>query len=67
MLKKVKYQNWRAPNFAYAPPTEDAVIQTDRIVSVTPTESRGSGPFVLVKFDDGTSMTCIGKPEDFLE
>lgn len=65
MLIKVKWQNWEA-NFSYAPPTEDAVINTDDVARAVPAESRGSGPFTRVTFRDGSSMTVLGTPEQFL-
>ena len=65
MLIKVKYQNWSG-NFAYAPPVEDAVINTEEIVNATPTESRGSGPWTKVKFRDGSTMTIQGNPDQLL-
>jgi hypothetical protein len=63
-LIKVRRQNWQA-NFAYAPPTEDAVINTDEVASAFPTESRGEGPFVQVRFRDGSSMTVLGTVDQF--
>lgn len=65
-LKKVRWQDWSG-EFAYAPPLRDAVVNTDEIVSVTPTESRGEGPWVKLKLRDGSTMTCRGTPDDFLE
>ena len=65
MLKKVKYLNWSG-NFAYAPPQEDCIINTDEVISVVPTEARGSGPFMLVKMSDGSKLTLVGVPEDLL-
>lgn len=64
MLIKVRRQNWNA-DFAYAPPTEEAVVNTDEIVSAVPAESRGVGPFTLVKFRDGSTMTVEGTPAQF--
>ncbi len=65
MLIKVRRQNWDA-TFAYAPPLEDAVINTDEVVSAVPVESRGVGLFMSVRFRDGTSMTVQGRPDDLL-
>lgn len=65
MLKKVKYLNWNG-NFAYAPPQEDCIINTDEVISAVPTEARGSGPFMLVKMSDGSKLTLVGVPEDLL-
>src|SRR5262249_8471967 len=38
---------------AYAPRQVDAVLNTDEVASACPTEARGGGPFVLVKFRGG--------------
>jgi hypothetical protein len=65
MLKLVKRLNYDC-QYAYAPPQEDAVINLDRIVSVVSTDARGIGPFVAIRFVDGTSMTCVGEPRDFI-
>ncbi len=65
MLRKFKFLDYGA-NYAYAPPQEDCIINTDNIVSAVPTESRGSGPFVLVKMSDGSKLTIVGRPEDLL-
>lgn len=62
MLIKVKRLNWQA-NYAYAPPQEDAVINTEEVVSAVPTEACGSGPFLSVRFRDGSSMTVVGTPD----
>lgn len=62
MLVRVRRQNWEA-NFAYAPPLEDAVINTREVVWAVPTQSRGEGPFTLIRFRDGTSMIVKGTPE----
>ncbi len=63
-LKLVKYQDWSA-EFAYAPPLVDATINLDEVVSVTPCDSRGEGPFVRVKLTTGDSLICRGVPADF--
>lgn len=65
MLIKVKRQDWYA-TFAYAPPLVDAVINTDEVVSAVACESRGEGPFVQVKFRDGSKMVIRGTPDDLL-
>lgn len=65
MLKRVERLDWSG-NYGYAPPRDFAVINLDHVVSVTVTEARGCGPFVLVKLVDGMSMTCVGTPDDFL-
>ncbi len=59
MLIKVKRLNYNG-NYAYAPPQEDAVINTEEIVSAVPTEARGEGPFLLVHFTTGDTMTMVG-------
>ena len=59
MLIKVRRLNYQR-DYAYAPPQEDAVINTEDVVQAYPTEARGPGPFTLVKFRDGTSCTIAG-------
>lgn len=66
MLKKVQFQDFNAPH-TYAPPTRDAVINTDDVSRVTPCESRGSGPWMMIRFRDGTHLIAQGKPEDLLK
>jgi hypothetical protein len=66
MLKKVLFLNYKA-RYAYAPPMEDAVINTDEITSVTPTETRCWYPCVLIRFRNSDHMTVVGKPEDFAQ
>lgn len=64
-LKLVRAVNY-AGNYAYAPPQEEALIDTDSIKLVVPTEARGTGPFVRVIFKDGAELVCVGMPRDFL-
>jgi hypothetical protein len=66
MLKNAEYQDWSG-NFSYAPPLRDIVLNTDDIITVKPTESRGSGPWVSVKMRDGQVLTCKGTVDDFLD
>jgi hypothetical protein len=66
MLVKARYQDWDG-NFSYAPPLCDVALNTDDIITVKPTESRGSGPWVSVKMRDGQTLTCKGTVDDFLE
>lgn len=67
MLKLVKRLAYEKPH-TYAPLQEDAVVQTNDIVSVTiSSDDRGSGPFVRISLRDGTSLACVGRPEDFAE
>lgn len=65
MLIKVRKQDWSG-NFSYAPPLVDAVINTDEVVEAYPTESRGAGPFVKVKFKDGSTITIQGNVDQLL-
>lgn len=65
MLIKVRFQDWSS-DFTYAPSTREAVLNTDHIISVTPCESRGAGPFVRVRMLDDQSLICVGTPSDFL-
>lgn len=65
MLIKVKYLDYDKP-CAYAPPQEDAILNTDDVVSAVPTEARGSGPFLRVNLRDGTSITIVGTPDTLL-
>ncbi len=68
MLKAVKFQNWKAESYTYAPPIQDAVINTDEITSVRQHDpGRGNGPFVKISFNNGDTMICQGRPSDFLE
>jgi hypothetical protein len=64
-LKRVQMLDYHA-NYAYAPPAVDAVVNTEEIVSARPTDARGSGPFVAIKFRDGTSMTIVRTVDDLL-
>jgi hypothetical protein len=61
MLIKVKYLDYEATT-AYAPPQRDGVLNTEEVVTAVPTEARGSGPFLLVRFRDGSQMTIVGEP-----
>lgn len=57
-------------NYAYAPPTEEAVINTDEIVSITPIRpenTRSSYALVKVRFRDGRTLDIVGKPSDFVD
>lgn len=59
-LIKLRYQNWKSSSYAYAPPLEDILINTDEIVHVShldPSETRGSGPFCRVKLQNGDTFT----------
>lgn len=64
ILKQVKALDCGA-NYSYAPPQVDALINLDDIQSVIPIDARGSGPFVMVRFKNGQTLTCIGVPSDF--
>lgn len=64
-LKAIRVQDWSA-EFAYAPPLRDAVINLDEVVDAVPCESRGSGPWMKVKFRDGSSHIAQGRPSDLL-
>lgn len=66
MLRRVRWQDWSG-NFAYAPPVRDGVLNDAEIVSVTPCESRGPGPWVKVSLRNGEQMICQGKPDDFTD
>lgn len=65
MLIKVKALNYNT-DYTYAPPQEDAVINTDDIQSVQKCDARGWGPFVCVTFTNGNKLTCAGVPGDFV-
>jgi hypothetical protein len=58
-LVRVERLNYEA-NYAYAPPSEVAYINTEDIQQAYPTEARGSGPFFAVRFRDGKNITCRG-------
>jgi hypothetical protein len=66
MLVKVTRLNYDV-QYAYAPPREEALVNTDSVQSVTRTEARGEGPFCLLAFQDGTQMTVVGTPEGLLK
>jgi hypothetical protein len=51
---------------AYAPPQEDAILNTEDVLSVVQTEARGSGPFLYVRFRNGDGMTIVGDVGGFL-
>lgn len=65
-LKKVRVLNYDR-DYAYAPPADDAVINTDEIQSIVPVETRRSERCVSVRFRDGKTLTCIGVPDDFID
>lgn len=65
MLRKFKFLDYGA-SYAYAPPQEDCIINTDEVVSAIPTDARGSGPFMMVRFNGGYNLTLVGQPEDLL-
>lgn len=65
-LIRVKAQDWSG-DFAFAPPTVDTLVNTDEVQSVMPCESRGTGPFVRVRFRDGKELICVGVVMDFLK
>jgi len=66
MLKKVRRIKDNML-YAYAPPAEDAVIQTNELIMVTQSETRRSEPCVRLLFRDGSQMDCLGRPQDFLD
>lgn len=70
MLKAVKFIDYNA-NYAYAPPEEDAVINTDEIVSVVAIRReytrRAFDDTVRIKFKDGSWLDVLGEPHDFIE
>lgn len=64
-LVPVRYLDYDAI-YVYAPPVVDAVINLIDVESVIPTQARGSGPHVLVRFRGGRQLVCQGVPGDFL-
>lgn len=70
MLKIVRYIDYKA-NYAYSPPDEEAVINTEEIVTATQilrVNTRRPFDFITrIKFKDGSTMDVIGKPSDFVE
>jgi hypothetical protein len=64
-LMKVRRLNFDFTT-AYAPPQEDAVLNTEDVVSVVKTEARGSGPFLYVQLRTGNDMTIVGDVDGFL-
>jgi hypothetical protein len=68
-LRKVEFVD-RNANYAYAPPTREAVINVDEIVSavsIAPEHTRNSEPLVRVRFRDGSVLDVVGKPGDFVD
>jgi len=65
-LKKVQRLNYFT-SYAFAPPSEDAVINTAEIVSVTEVVTRRNEPCVAIRFRNGDTMTALGRPRDFQE
>lgn len=65
MLIKVKMLD-HSLSYAYVPLKVEAVINTEKIVSAHPTEERGDGPFLLIRFRDGSEMTIQGRADDLL-
>lgn len=66
MLIAVKAQDWKA-EFTYAPPLVDVLINPDDILMVSPTESRGAGPFCKLKLRSGDELIVHGAPLDVLK
>ena len=66
MLIKVRRQDWSG-TFAYAPPLEDAVINTDDVRQAYRTDSRDNGPWTKVEFRDGSTCTIHGLPDQLLD
>lgn len=65
-LIKVRMVDY-SQNYSYAPPQEDAILNTEEIVSAVPTEARGDGPFLRVNLKDGTRMVIVGTVDDVLQ
>lgn len=68
-LMAVTHIDYRG-NYAFAPPTDEAVINLDEIVAITtirPENTRSSYALVKVRFRDGSTLDVIGKPSDFME
>lgn len=69
MLKLVKYLDYSG-NYAYAPPTLEAVIDTaeiQRVTPILPENSRSSYALVKIRFKDGSIMDVVGYVRDFVE
>lgn len=67
-LMAVRVLDWDA-SFPYAPPSRDAVINTDEVVSavaIDPSRTRCSSPTMRVAFRDGHAHEVIGRPEDLV-
>lgn len=68
-LRKVEFID-RSGNYAYAPPTREAVINLDEIISIkeiAPENTRSSYPLVRIRFRDGSLLDVVGQPIDFVE
>jgi hypothetical protein len=69
MLKKVRIIDYGA-DYAYAPPDKEAVINLLEIISIVSINKENTRrPFddqVRIRFNDGSRLDILGKPEDFL-
>lgn len=68
-LRKVEFID-RSGNYAYAPPSREAVINMDEVVSIVPIppeNTRSSYALVHIRFHDGSSLDVIGKLSDFVD
>ena len=63
MLIPVKMLKYRVGG--YAPTRQEAYVNTDFIVSITPVETRCTEPCVSILLAGGEKIECVGKPEDF--
>ena len=64
MLKKVKAQDY-TQDYAYAPHVVEMLLNTDDIVSIQPTDARGSGPWLRVSMRNGKWFNVEGTIADF--
>lgn len=67
-LIKVRVLNWDT-RFSCNPPSQDAVINTEEIISaipIDPSHTRCVELTMRIKFSNGDNCEVIGKPSDLL-
>lgn len=66
MFIKVKKLDYEAP-CTFAPLQVDTLINSDDVITATPTEARGEGPFLHLEMRDKRFMTIVGTVDSFLK
>jgi hypothetical protein len=65
MLKQIRVLDYSG-NYSYAPPTVDALVNTEEIVSAVPCASRRSEETMRLRMTDGSCLIAVGVPADLL-